>query len=111
MTTLVENQKLIESYFNDVWNGGDIDLLDEIISPEYINHSPGISHPAKGSEGLKPIVMAMRIGFPDLHFKIKDIVVTEQKVAIRSTMSGTHLGDLFGMRSTGKICQDKSAAN
>lgn len=97
-----ENKIVIERYFNEAWNNGNLDVLDEIIDPEYINNSPGIPNLPTGPEGLKPIIFAVRQGLPDLHFEIDDIVLTENKVAIRCTMTGTHLGDLFGIPATGK---------
>lgn len=100
--SISKNKTLIERYFEEVWNNGELDVLDDIIHQNYINHSPGMPNPEKGPAGLKPIVAAMRVGFPDLNFKIDDLIITDQNIAIRSTMSGTHAGELFGMPATGK---------
>jgi len=96
------NSKVIERYYTEVWNQGNLDVLDELLDPEYINHNPGLPNPIPGPDGLKPIVAAMRTGLPDLRFKINDMLTTTEKVAIRCTMYGTHLGDLFGNPPTGK---------
>jgi len=100
--SIAENRAIIERYFYQVWNQGQLEILDEIIDPGYINHSPGIANPEKGANGLKPIVSALRLGFPDLRFEIEDMVIADQKMAIRCTMYGTHLGDLFGIPPTGR---------
>jgi steroid delta-isomerase-like uncharacterized protein len=97
-----ENEKLIRRYFDEAWNQGKLEVLDEIIDPDYINHSPGLPDPIAGPDGLKPIIAAIRTGFPDLYFQINDMVITENKVAVRCTMQGTHLGNLFGIPPTGK---------
>jgi len=97
-----ENEKIIRRYFDEAWNQGKLEILDEIIDPHYINHSPGLPNPIPGPDGLKPIIVAIRSGFPDLHFQIEDLVISENKVAVRSTMRGTHLGNLFGIAPTGK---------
>lgn len=97
-----ENEKIIRRYFDEAWNQGKLEVLDEIIDANYINHSPGLPNPLPGPNGLKPIIAAIRTGFPDLHFQIEDLVIAENKVAVRCTMQGTHLGDLFGMPPTGK---------
>lgn len=102
MKAIKTNKKIIERYYNEVWNQGDLDVLDEILDPRYINHNPGLPNPTPGPDGLKPIVSAMRSGLPDLVFEIDDMLITPEKVAIRCTMYGTHLGDLFGQPSTGK---------
>lgn len=100
---LNENKKLIETYFFRVWNNGELDLLDTIIDENYINHSPGGPvTPPPGAPGLKPIVAAMRQGFPDLHYSIKDLVITKSRIVARVVMTGTLLGELWGMQANGK---------
>lgn len=97
---LQANRRLIQRYFNEVWNEGKLDVLDELLTPDYINHSPGIPNPKPGPADLKPIVAAMRAGIPDLHYTILDLVVAEDKVTAFVRMTGTHRGDLFGMAPT-----------
>ena len=100
---LDDNKKLIETYFYRIWNNGELDLLDGIIDDQYINHSPGGSHtPPPGAAGLRPIIAAMRKGFPDLHYSIKDLVITENRIVARVLMTATLLGELWGMQPNGK---------
>lgn len=102
-TFLAVNQQLIETYFYRVWNQGELDLLDTIIDSGYINHSPGGPViPPPGPEGLKPIVAAMRQGFPDLRYSIEDLVITENRIVARVRMTGTLLGELWGMKPNGR---------
>jgi steroid delta-isomerase-like uncharacterized protein len=96
------NRKLIEAYFYEVWNNGDFNKMEEIIAPDYINHNPSTPNPPPGPEGLKPIISAMRNGIPDLCYTIKDAVITADKVVVRVSVTGTHLGNLFGIPPTGK---------
>jgi steroid delta-isomerase-like uncharacterized protein len=97
------NIKLIKRYFDEVWNNGRLDVLDEIIASDYINHSPGMPNPIPGPDGLKPIVAAIRKAFPDLKYVIENMVVTEDQVAVQTTMHGTHAGDFFGIAPTQKV--------
>ncbi|MBI1245279.1 MAG: ester cyclase [Alphaproteobacteria bacterium] len=99
---LESNRALVERYFEEVWNRGNLDALDEIMDPAYVNHSPGLPNPKPGAEGLKPIVAAMRQGLPDLHYTIEDMVVQPDKVAVHVRFTATHTGDLFGIKPTGK---------
>lgn len=96
------NRALIERYFEEVWNRGNLDALDEIMHPAYVNHSPGLPDPGPGPAGLKPIVAAMRKGLPDLHYTIEDMVVQPDKVAVHVRFTATHTGELFGIKPTGK---------
>jgi steroid delta-isomerase-like uncharacterized protein len=99
---LLENKQLIIKYFEEVWNSGKLEVLDEIISPAYINHNPGMANPVHGPEGLKPIVSWIRQAFPDLKYVIENMVVSETQVAVHTTMHGTHTGDFFGLAPTNK---------
>jgi steroid delta-isomerase-like uncharacterized protein len=96
------NARLIHRYFEEVWNEGRLDVLDELLTPGYLNHTPSTAAPPPGPAGLEPIVAAMRAAFPDLHYAIEDLVVGPAAVAVRVTMTGTHRGDLFGLPATGR---------
>jgi steroid delta-isomerase-like uncharacterized protein len=96
------NRRIGERYFEEVWNQGKLEVLDELLSPDYVNHTPSAANPPPGPNGLQSIVAAIRRGFPDLRFEVKDMVVTAHAIAIRAVMRGTHLGDLFGIAPTGR---------
>lgn len=102
MSAIEKNKRIITRYFDEVWNQGRLEVLDELIAPNYINHSPGAPNPKPGPEGLKPIVEALRKGMPDVKYTIQDMVITPDKVAVRVVMTGTHTGDFFGIAPTGK---------
>jgi steroid delta-isomerase-like uncharacterized protein len=96
------NRALIETYFYEVWNKGDLTKLTSIIDPSYVNHNPSTEAPISGPEGLKPIILAMRSGIPDLHYEILETIITADRVAARVQVTGTHLGILFGIPPTGR---------
>lgn len=96
------NRELGRRYFEEVWNQGKVAALDELLAPEYVNHTPSTPNPPPGPVGLKPIVLGMRTAFPDLHYTIEDVVATDDAVVMRVRMTGTHRGDLFGLAPTGK---------
>jgi predicted ester cyclase len=102
MSLIEQNKQMISRYFEEVWNQGKLEVLDELIAPNYINHSPKAPNPKPGPEGLKPIVAALRKGMPDVKYTIQDMVVSSDKVAVRLIITGTHTGDLFGIAPTGK---------
>jgi steroid delta-isomerase-like uncharacterized protein len=103
MKNVIESNKaLIETYFYEVWNNGDLTRLESILDPSYINHNPSTPDPIPGPEGLKPIILAMRNGIPDLFYEIKETIITADHVVARVQVTGTHLGTLFGIPPTGK---------
>ena len=94
---IVRNRQLVTRYFDEVWNQGRIDVLDELIAADYVNHSSSLPDPRPGPSGLKPIVAEMRGAITDLHYEILDMAVTADKVAVHVRVTGTHTGTLFGM--------------
>ncbi len=103
MNVLDENRQIVTRYFEEVWNQGKLDVLDELLSPEYMNHNPGFEKPKPEPDGLKPIVSEIRKGFPDLKYIIEKMLVTDDYVAAAYViMTGTHIGNFFGISPTGK---------
>lgn len=92
----------ISRYFTELFNQGKVELVDELLHPEYVNHSPGSPDQPRGREGVKAVVRALRAAFPDLAYTIEDLVVGPDAVAVRATMRGTHLGDFFGLPASGR---------
>jgi len=105
MSILDRNKAIIERYFYEVWNQGKLAILNELMSPDYINHSPGMPNPPPGPEGLKPIISSIRDAFPDLNYEIQNMVISEDQVAVYTIMYGTHKGNFFGLEPTGKTIE------
>ena len=94
------NEALVSRYIEEVWNGHDLDAIDEIVSPEYINHAASTEEYRRG--GSRRAVEWLLSVFPDHNFDVEDIVASGDTVATRGTCSGTHEGELMGIPSTGK---------
>ena len=79
----------------------DPDLVDAILAPDWddIPLAPG---QAPGPAGLKPIIRMLATALPDVHITIHDLLQEPGKTAVRAEISGTHLGELFGIAPTGK---------
>jgi steroid delta-isomerase-like uncharacterized protein len=96
-----ENKDVVRRFWG-VWEEGNIGLVDELVAPDYVNHSPGIPDQPEGPEGIKAVVSMFRGGMPDLRVVIDDMIAEGDKVAIRYTLEGTHEGELFGVPPTGR---------
>ena len=97
-----EKRLVIERYFNQLFNQGQVELVPELLHPDYVNGSPGSADLPRGREGVAIVVKALRTAFPDLHYEIEDMVIGADAVAVRTTLRGTHRGDFFGLPPTGK---------
>jgi steroid delta-isomerase-like uncharacterized protein len=105
-----EESKAIVRRFWGVWEDGNIDLVDELLAPDYVNHTPATPDQPAGPEGVKEVVAMFRSGMPDLTVIIEDMIAEGDKVAVRYTLEGTHEGELFGIPSTGQRLTIKSIA-
>ena len=94
-----ENKAVIYRHV-EVLNKGDLSIVDEIISPDYVYHRP--TGELNGRDGFKQIVTMVRNAFPDINYTIDDMVAEGDTVAARYTWTGTFKGELMGMAPTGK---------
>jgi predicted ester cyclase len=97
-----ENKATVRRVFDEVFNQGNLSVVDELVAPDYVLHDPGV--PAGELLGLEAYkeqwVSMFRTAFPDLRIVIDDQVAEGDKVASRYTGSGTHQGELRGFPPT-----------
>ncbi|MFZ2097432.1 MAG: ester cyclase [Anaerolineales bacterium] len=95
------NVALVKRLFEEVWNKGNYSLVNDLLAPDFVdhNHLPGAPD---GREGFWGGVNMIRTAFPDIKFSIDQIVVEDDRLAIRLTGLGTHKGDFMGISPTGK---------
>ncbi len=103
-----ESKAIMRRYFEGAWEKGDVDLLDELLAPDYVNHTPATPDLSTGPEGVKAVVSMARNAMPDLRVVIEDMIAEGDKVATRYTFEGTHRGELFGVPPTGQRLSIKS---
>jgi steroid delta-isomerase-like uncharacterized protein len=78
-----------------------LDLLDDIMAPDYTNHGAPPGTP-KGPAGERAFAEIFLAAFPDLHIAIEDAFGCGDRVAARCRYTGTHTGDYMGIPATGK---------
>jgi steroid delta-isomerase-like uncharacterized protein len=101
MEGMETNRRLIERYYNQMWNRWDFDLVDQLISPMVKFHgSVGVS--VEGLDGFRNYMHFIRSAFPDFHNTLEEMVAEDDRVAARLTYRGTHRGAIFGVAPTGK---------
>jgi len=82
-----EENRAIAQRFWKVWEQDNfVDLIDELLAPDYVNHSPGMPDQPTGPEGVKAVVSMFRSGMPDLRVDILDLIAeaTKWRFATRS---------------------------
>ena len=100
---LTDNKTVSRRFLEEVWNKGNLAVLNEIITRDHVNSGPGtLPGLPNGPEGSKQLVTVYRNAFPDVHFTIDDQIAEGDKVVTRWSAHGTHQGELVGIPATGK---------
>jgi steroid delta-isomerase-like uncharacterized protein len=96
-----ENKATFRRYLEEVWNKGNLELVDEIFD-RYVSHQPDGSTLERGPEDVKRFVGEFLTAFPDYHISIEEQIAEGDKVVNRVTIRGTHLREFRGMAPTGE---------
>jgi len=104
--TTDEMKAAFQTYIDEIWNKGNLDLADEMFAAGYVAHQPANPEREQGAVGpevIKNYVRLFRSAFPDLNVTLHALVAEGDEVAARGVCSGTHSGDLFGIPPTDKF--------
>ncbi|WP_170977333.1 ester cyclase [Halorussus salinisoli] len=96
------NKKAAQQIF-DVWDGGDIDALNDVIAEDVILHTPeALRGTLHGRDAYKDNLRMSRGALPDLFFEPNDVVAENDTVMAYCTFGGIHEGEVMGIEPTGK---------
>jgi predicted ester cyclase len=95
-------ESIARRLIDDGFNRGDLDCIDELVSPDFVEHqSFGPGH-APGPTGVKAVIASLRRAFSDFHLAIDDLAVAGDTVWLRMTGTGTNDGSFMGNAPTGR---------
>jgi predicted ester cyclase len=83
------NKTVVRRLIAEVLNGGHLEVIDELYTPELA----GVA---------KRWIAPCRASFPDVHMEIVELIAEGDKVVGRFTCSATHLGEWLGQAPTGR---------
>jgi steroid delta-isomerase-like uncharacterized protein len=84
-------QVVVEFY--EGWTSGVIDF-EALVAADIVNHQPD-AEPARGRELFQAAVAGVMAAVPDSRWQISDLMAEGDRVAIRTTWSGTYQGRHF----------------
>jgi steroid delta-isomerase-like uncharacterized protein len=98
------HQLLCHFMVEKVFNEGELELLDLLMSPDAINHELEIFGPsaARGPEAVRQFIRVFRSAFPDLQVTVIDQLGDGDRVATRWKMEGTQTNRLMGIEATNR---------
>ena len=96
-----ETRSSVIRYVDEVLNGGNLDLLGEICSPDYKRYLSPTSDPLTLKEQQGRLA-AIRAAFSEFELSLEEIVCEGDVAAFRADVRGTQTGPLLGLPATGK---------
>lgn len=104
-----DNKDLVRGFFEDVWNEGQLDRIDEYLAEDFVEHSP-LPQAARGPAEYTEEAELFQTAVPDITYTIEDTIAEGDKVAVRVTVRGTHEGELMGIEATGNTVEFEGMA-
>jgi predicted ester cyclase len=101
-TQAEESKALLCRITDEIWSNGRLELIDELISEDLVDHIEMPGTEGTGREHYRATVLAMRVAFPDYHEEILWSVGEGDLAVSYTCLTGTNEGPLYGMEPTGR---------
>lgn len=101
-----EARNFIESFYEEVFHRGNLDVLEEIFSEAYLAHGAGCQPGGerRSTWQLEEVVGGTRVAFPDLRFTVEKVIAWADgdtaELCCCYRFEGTHRGSLQGLAPT-----------
>jgi len=96
------NKALMRRWFEEVWNQGRVEAIDEMFAVDGVAH--GLSDEPgkrmKGPDDFRPFHGIFRGAFPDIEVVVEDTIAEGDLVAARCSVRGKHTGDHLGVAAS-----------
>lgn len=89
----------LHDYHVLVWEQGQLSRAKDFLGPGFTSHAAPFADPRTG-EPQKNLLPGLRAAFPDLVSHEDALVVEGELAVLRWTITGTHTGELFGVKPT-----------
>ena len=96
-----ERKAMVRRAIDEAMNRGNVAIMDEMISPNYVFHGADGSE-LRGIPAYKEFISMVRGAFPDIHYDVEDIACEGDTVAVRASLTGTNTAAWRGIPPTGK---------
>jgi len=101
MSEQTDRDKEIVRRYQEAYNSGNLDVLDELLAPDWVSNSFPTSVLEQTVENAKALQRMGVEAFPDLHYTTEALIAEGDMVAQVWTARGTHKGEFVGLPATG----------
>jgi steroid delta-isomerase-like uncharacterized protein len=88
-------QRLVDAY-----NGRTLEAFDSLLTDDVVLVRD--EEKAHGRDEFKAVVARLRRAFPDIRYRIDDVVLSGDRLALRWEARGTHKGEYLGVKGSGQ---------
>ena len=99
---MAEGTGLIKRFYTEVVGDGNLALIDELVSEDFVDHNP-MPGQSPSKDGVGFFVNTMRAAFPDLKATTSEPALVDGNLeALYVVLSGTDQGVLLGIEPSGR---------
>jgi predicted ester cyclase len=99
----VEENMALARHFIEARVKGDLDTMDEMLAPDFVNHTKLLPGEEPGREGFMQTIAQYTAAFSNSSVLVEDQVAAADKVVTRCTLHRTHdKGELMGVAPSGR---------
>ena len=95
------NKTIVRRFYEEVMGQGNVNLLDEIMTPDFADHGETLFGSLQGRDMLKQGITTSRMVLGDLHVQLHDFIADGEMVGVRGTMRCTQQGEFLGVAPSG----------
>lgn len=92
----VDPAAVVGRYIDECWNRGRLDLIPELVADDFVDHLPFDADLPEGRDGLIATIRLLRFAFSGLRLMLEDMIVEDDRVVVRFTLSGRQTGPFAG---------------
>ncbi len=97
--TIDQNKELVQTFYG-LLNAGRVEAMGDLVIAEYVEHDP-LPGQGEGRDGVLDRFSILTSALAP-RFTIDDVIAEADKVVVRWTNEGTHVGEFAGISATGR---------
>jgi predicted ester cyclase len=86
ITPLDLNKSVVRRYLEDVMSAGQLEKLDNLVSENYVDRTPGAPPQTRGPAVIRESLARARTLFQDIHYSVEDLIAEGDRVVARYTV-------------------------
>jgi steroid delta-isomerase-like uncharacterized protein len=101
------NKTILRRWFEEVWNQGRTDVIDELMTDDVVIHglADPAGNPVRGADAFRAFHQQFRGAFPDMNVSVEDVIAEGDRAVARCDVRGQHTGDELGFAATNNPVQ------